>query len=65
MAFQDKSLQCSDCGATFTFGAEEQELFQSRGYAARQGSQSVSEAPEAPEAPAPATGSEANVRCSR
>ena len=32
MAFQDKSLQCSDCGATFTFGAEEQELFQSRGY---------------------------------
>ncbi len=32
MSFQDKSLQCSDCGATFTFGAEEQELFQSRGY---------------------------------
>ena len=32
MAFQDKSIQCSDCGATFTFSAEEQELFQSRGY---------------------------------
>jgi NAD-dependent SIR2 family protein deacetylase len=29
---QDKSLQCADCGATFTFSAEEQELFQSRGY---------------------------------
>ncbi len=32
MSFQDKSLQCSDCGATFTFTAEEQEIFQSRGY---------------------------------
>ena len=32
MSFQDKSLQCSDCGATFTFSAEEQELFQARGY---------------------------------
>ena len=32
MSFKDKSLQCSDCGATFTFSAEEQELFQSRGY---------------------------------
>jgi CxxC-x17-CxxC domain-containing protein len=32
MSFQDKSLQCSDCGETFTFSAEEQELFQSRGY---------------------------------
>ena len=32
MSFQDKSLQCSDCGATFTFSVEEQELFQSRGY---------------------------------
>jgi CxxC-x17-CxxC domain-containing protein len=32
MSFQDKSLQCSDCGATFTFSAEEQEFFQSRGY---------------------------------
>ena len=32
MTFQDKSLQCSDCGATFTFSAEEQEFFQSKGY---------------------------------
>jgi CxxC-x17-CxxC domain-containing protein len=32
MAFQDKSLQCSDCGATFTFSAEDQEFYQSRGY---------------------------------
>ena len=32
MSFQDKSLQCSDCGVTFTFSAEEQELFESRGY---------------------------------
>jgi CxxC-x17-CxxC domain-containing protein len=32
MSFEDKSLQCSDCGATFTFSAEEQELFKSRGY---------------------------------
>jgi CxxC-x17-CxxC domain-containing protein len=32
MSFEEKSLQCSDCGATFTFSAEEQELFQSRGY---------------------------------
>ncbi len=32
MSFEDKSLQCSDCGATFTFTAEEQEFFQSKGY---------------------------------
>ena len=32
MSFQDKSLQCSDCSATFTFSAEEQEFFQSKGY---------------------------------
>ncbi len=32
MAFKDKSIQCSDCGTTFTFTAEEQELFASRGY---------------------------------
>jgi len=32
MSFQDKSLQCSDCGTSFTFSAEEQELFASRGY---------------------------------
>ena len=32
MSFEDKSLQCSDCGATFTFTAEEQEFFQSKGF---------------------------------
>src|SRR3972149_4633083 len=32
MAFQDKSIQCAECGDTFTFGAEEQEFFQSKGY---------------------------------
>lgn len=32
MSFQDKSLQCSDCGNPFTFTAEEQELYQSKGY---------------------------------
>ena len=32
MSFQDKSLQCSDCGTTFTFSAEEQEFFQTKGY---------------------------------
>ncbi len=32
MSFQDKSIQCSDCGTTFTFSGEEQQLFASRGY---------------------------------
>jgi CxxC-x17-CxxC domain-containing protein len=32
MSFQDKSIRCSDCGATFTFSAGEQELFAKRGY---------------------------------
>jgi len=32
MSFEDKTLQCSDCGTEFTFSADEQELFQSRGY---------------------------------
>ena len=32
MGYQDKSIQCSDCGITFTFSAEEQEQFASRGY---------------------------------
>ncbi len=52
MSFQDKSLQCSDCGTTFTFSAEEQEFFQSRAmlmsqnvvpHVARQESQSDTE----------------------
>jgi len=32
MSFQDKTLQCADCGNEFSFTAEEQEFFQSRGY---------------------------------
>jgi len=32
MSFVDKSLQCSDCGTTFTFSAEEQEFFAGKGY---------------------------------
>lgn len=32
MAFEDKTLECSECGATFTFSAREQEFFQSKGY---------------------------------
>ena len=32
MGFEDKSIQCADCGTTFTFSAEEQELFASKGY---------------------------------
>ena len=32
MSLQNKSIQCSDCGTTFTFSAEEQEQFVSRGY---------------------------------
>ncbi len=32
MSFQDKTLECSDCANEFTFSAEEQEHFQSRGY---------------------------------
>jgi len=31
MSFQDKSLQCSDCGQQFTFSAGEQEFYSSRG----------------------------------
>jgi len=32
VSFQDKALQCADCGTTFTFTAAEQEFFQSKGY---------------------------------
>ncbi len=32
MSFQDKSIQCSDCGATFTHSVEDQEYYQSKGY---------------------------------
>ncbi len=32
MSFEDKSIRCSDCRATFTVSAEKQEFFQSWGY---------------------------------
>jgi len=32
MTYQDKSLQCSDCGKTFDFTAQEQEFYASKGY---------------------------------
>jgi len=32
MRFQDKTIQCSDCGTDFSFTAEEQEFYQSKGY---------------------------------
>jgi CxxC-x17-CxxC domain-containing protein len=32
MSFKDKTLECSDCGNTFTFTAKEQEFFQLKGY---------------------------------
>ncbi len=32
MSFSDRSLQCADCGTTFTFSAQEQEFFASKGY---------------------------------
>lgn len=33
MGYEDKTLECADCGATYTFTAEEQEFFASKGYA--------------------------------
>lgn len=32
MSFQDKPLQCSDCGISFTHSTEDQEFYQSKGY---------------------------------
>jgi CxxC-x17-CxxC domain-containing protein len=32
MSFEDKQLTCADCGANFTFSADEQEFFQTKGY---------------------------------
>jgi CxxC-x17-CxxC domain-containing protein len=32
MSFEDKSLQCSDCGINFTWSSQDQEFFQSKGY---------------------------------
>jgi hypothetical protein len=32
MSFTDKSIQCADCGATFTFTAGEQEFYATKGF---------------------------------
>jgi len=32
MSFQEKTLHCADCGADFSFTAEDQQFFQSKGY---------------------------------
>lgn len=32
MSFTDRELQCIDCGANFTFSANEQEFFASKGF---------------------------------
>jgi CxxC-x17-CxxC domain-containing protein len=32
MPYQDKSIVCADCGATFTFTADEQDFFAQKGY---------------------------------
>ena len=32
MSYTDKTLTCWDCGASFTFGASEQEFFASKGF---------------------------------
>ena len=32
MGYVDKTLECVECGASFTFSASEQELFANRGY---------------------------------
>ena len=32
MGFTDKKLQCTDCGQTFTFTADEQEFHANKGY---------------------------------
>lgn len=32
MAYEDKTLECADCGLNFTFSAGEQEFFDSKGF---------------------------------
>lgn len=32
MSYENKQLTCADCGAEFTFSAEDQEFFASKGY---------------------------------
>ena len=32
MSYEDKTLNCMDCSQSFTFSAEDQQFFQSKGY---------------------------------
>jgi len=32
VGFEDKTLECADCGVNFVFSAEEQEFFATKGY---------------------------------
>jgi CxxC-x17-CxxC domain-containing protein len=32
VVYEEKTIQCADCGSEFTFSAEEQEFFASKGY---------------------------------
>ena len=32
MAFEEKTIQCSDCGVSFAFTAGEQEFYQTKGF---------------------------------
>ena len=32
MSYEDKTLTCADCGAEFTFSAEDQKYYASKGY---------------------------------
>ena len=32
MGFENKTLTCTDCGASFTFSVEDQEFYQSKGF---------------------------------
>jgi len=32
MSFENKTLTCNDCGASFTFSVEDQEFYQSKGF---------------------------------
>jgi hypothetical protein len=69
MAFTDKTLTCSDCGATFTFSAEDQEFFRSKGYttspsAVRNVARQERQSARAAAAAAAAAATEPRVRCS-
>ena len=32
MSFEDKSILCAECGASFTFSVQDQEFFQTKGF---------------------------------